>query len=107
MSKSKRAVSGPLTVFVPPSLVACSLMLAKGAVPVQVAYNAATLALDTERVCTILSSHEGKVHYLAGAAADFASQAPGVATMMAVALPGGPVYRGDGVYFAALADSGR
>lgn len=94
------------TEFLPRSLIAGSLPLAKDAVPAQVAYNAASFALDSERICLIIAVKGARVHYLAGAASDFASQSGAVCTALACALPGSPFYRGPGVYFSPVGDDG-
>jgi hypothetical protein len=89
--------------FVPRSLIAGSLPVAAGASPLHVAYNAASFALDTDRICLITSVQGDKVHYLAGAASDFASQGP-VSTLLARALPGVAGHQGKGVYFCTTED---
>lgn len=90
--------------FVPRSLIAGSLPVARDASPLQVAYNAACLALDTERIVLIAAREDDRVHYLAGAGADFASQG-NVTTLLASALPGNPHHRGHGSYFCAVDDT--
>lgn len=93
--------------FVPPSIVAGSVNVAAGADPVQVAYNSACLALDSERVCLIFSAHGRLVHYVAGLASDFSSSSPNVTTILAIALPGMPYHRGDGCYRVKIGLSGE
>lgn len=88
--------------FVPPSIVAGSVNVASGSDPAHVAYNSACLALDSERVCLIFSTHDRMVHYIAGLASDFSSSSPNVATMLATSLPGMAHHEGDGCYQANL-----
>jgi hypothetical protein len=98
------AVQAEVRDFLPPTLIAGSLPVAKKASAAQVAYNAASLALDTERVCLITSFADGKVNYLAGAASDFASQGA-VSTLLASALPNAPQHKGYGAYYCPLVDN--
>lgn len=104
------SASGPSrmthTEFLPKSLIAGSLPLGKGASPTQVAYNSASLALNTERLCLITSVLGNRVYYLAGDASEFASQ-QNASTVLSTALPGSRMHRGDGVYFALLSDKGQ
>lgn len=107
MRTLKRQFNEPalLKSFVPRSLIAGSLPLAKGAVPLQVAYNAACLALDSERIALIVSASGNTVHYLAGLAADFASAGP-VTCWLAGALPGSAHHQGPGAYYCPLDEHG-
>lgn len=100
-AKNPKAAEADVSEFLPRTLIAGALPMAKGVSAPQVAYHAASLALDTERVCLITSVSEDKVSYLAGAAADFASAGPAT-TLLACALPGIPAHRGWGVYYGAL-----
>jgi len=104
MFLAENVSSGTREDFVPTSIVAGSLHLGRYADPIQVAYNAASLALDTERICLITSTSEGKIFYLAGAAADFASHG-NATTSLAAALPNSPGYLGEGIYFYPIEKS--
>ena len=85
--------------FVPASLIAGTVTLVKGAVGHRVAYNAACLALQTERVCMIVIEDGDRAHYLAGDAKEFAEFAAPVSTSLIAALPNSKTHQGDGVYF--------
>lgn len=90
--------------FLPSTLVAATLPLVKGSVGHRVAYHAACLALQTERICMIIQEDGDRVHYLAGDAREFAEFAVPVSTSLISALPGFGTHQGDGVYFHPIGE---
>lgn len=103
MAKAGRNDNG-VHPFLPSTLVAATVPLVKGAVGHRVAYHAACLALQTERICMIIQEDGDRVHYLAGDAREFAEFAVPVSTSLISALPGFGTHQGDGVYFHPIGE---
>jgi hypothetical protein len=87
-----------LEIFTPDNLLAGSVPLGGGN-PRDVAYNHASVALDTEQVQMIFTVEGQYVYYIAAPSSLFAGHAESV-TPMAAALPGTKGHKGDGAYIA-------
>ena len=89
--------------FTPEEVIAGAVPYVEGN-PREIAYHAASYALDTERVHLVCSQHDGMVYYLASPSSEFANM-PLSSTPLGSALPGGKGHQGDGIYTLNLGHS--
>lgn len=73
----------------------------RGVKPLEAAWHAAAVALETERVRLVQREADGGLYFLAANSGDFVSH-PNAVTPLAAAIPGSPWHQGDGAYFSDL-----
>lgn len=88
-------------IFTPRTFVTGFIMQPPGVNPMEAAWHAAAVGLDTEHVRLITREADGGIYFLAAGANEFSSR-PNAMTPLASALPGDPGHQGDGAYFASL-----
>jgi len=85
-------------IFTPREIVSGFIEIPPKASPLEAAWHASAIALDTERVRVVQHEAEGGIYFIAADASDFVNH-PDATTQLAAALPGHPGHKGDGAYF--------
>lgn len=88
-------------VFTPREFVSGFIAPPRGTKPLEAAWHAAAVALDSERIRMVHHEADGGIYFLAADAGDFVSH-PNAMTPLASAMPGSPGHKGDGAYFVEL-----
>lgn len=84
-------------VFTPAGIVSGFIAPPRGASPLEAAWHAAAVALDSERIRLVHREADGGIYFLAADSGDFVGH-PNAMTPLASALPGAAGHKGDGAY---------
>lgn len=87
--------------YTPKNFVSGYIKLPRNAKPLEAAWHAAAIALETESLRLIHCEADGGIYFIAAAAADFASY-PNTTTPLACALPNNAGHVGDGAYLVEI-----
>jgi len=85
-------------IFTPREIVSGFIEIPPKANPLESAWHASAIALDTERVRVVQCVADGGIYFIAADAGDFVNH-PDAITQLAAALPCNPGHKGDGAYF--------
>lgn len=88
-------------IFTPREFVSGFIEIPKHAKPLEAAWHAAAVALETERIRIIHCITDNGIYFIAADAADFANH-PNAMTPLAAALPCISGHKGDGAYFIEM-----
>lgn len=88
-------------VYTPREFVSGFISPPRGANPLEAAWHAAAVALETERIRVVQHEADGGIYFLAADAGDFVNH-PNAMTPLSSAMPGAAGHKGDGAYFADL-----
>jgi hypothetical protein len=99
--KSNRPDSVDRDFFTPKEFVSGFIPCPADANPIEAAWHASVIALDTERVRLLHKEADEGIYFIAADAADFISH-PNGETKLASSLPGFIGHKGDGAYFTDM-----
>lgn len=88
-------------VYTPREFVSGFISPPRGANPLEAAWHAAAVALETERIRVVQHEADGGIYFMAADAGDFVNH-PNAMTPLASAMPGAAGHKGDGAYFVDL-----
>jgi|GEM_PF-2594479 len=100
-AKSNRPDAAGRDVFTPKGFVSGFIPCPADVNPIEAAWHASVIALDTERVRLLHQEADEGIYFIAADAADFLAH-PNGETNLVSALPGSAGHKGDGAYFTDM-----